>query len=322
MPKTYFFSSFPDYSSPGFCMKDFISLFDDGNVIISARSSDVSYDEHDGSFTLKCAFKGEEHYSTRKCRYRVDDHSFLVIKKGNLYSSYIRSFEEVESFSIFFNHSLINNVLYSLYNSENYLADEPEAQREYDFPADVELHRYSGKILSELLDLKAMISRGFGEDGIIRERLQSVLEILFLRNREINKAISGIPVVNRATKEEYYKRLKVVMDYIHSNCGSGISIETLSGIACMNPCHFIRVFKKVCKVTPYTYLTNVRLERSKRLLEKTDLPVTEIASLVGFERLSSFSYLFHKKYNVSPSGYRTGGSKKVNIEKTLQGGIV
>jgi AraC-like DNA-binding protein len=77
----------------------------------------------------------------------------------------------------------------------------------------------------------------------------------------------------------------------------------------------LRGFKAVFRLTPHEYLSACRVERAKFLLERTDLPVTEICLSVGFESLGSFSSWFSRLTGVSPRAWR--GSKKAVLKKFL-----
>src|SRR5215472_12126177 len=56
--------------------------------------------------------------------------------------------------------------------------------------------------------------------------------------------------------------------------------------------------------SPHQFLVSRRLERAAILLAGTDTPVTDVCYSVGFESPGSFSWLFRKRYGVSPLGYR------------------
>ena len=51
----------------------------------------------------------------------------------------------------------------------------------------------------------------------------------------------------------------------------------------------------------FTYL---RLEHAKQLLQNSDIPVTEVAMLSGYQNVSYFIRSFKKTYGVSPLKYR------------------
>ena len=52
------------------------------------------------------------------------------------------------------------------------------------------------------------------------------------------------------------------------------------------------------------YITHLRLEHAKQLLQDTDIPVTEIAMQSGYQNVSYFIRSFKKTYGVSPLKYR------------------
>jgi len=78
----------------------------------------------------------------------------------------------------------------------------------------------------------------------------------------------------------------------------------MSRRACFSPYHFLRVFRQVFKKTPHQYLTQRRIEKAKHLLSHSNLTVTEVCFLVGFESLGSFSTLFHHYVGQPPTLYR------------------
>ena len=81
-------------------------------------------------------------------------------------------------------------------------------------------------------------------------------------------------------------------------------LPQIASVACMAPHHFLRTFKQAFQETPHQYLTELRLDRAKTLLYRTDTPITDICMEVGFESPGSFSWLFRRQFGTSPSGYR------------------
>lgn len=67
-----------------------------------------------------------------------------------------------------------------------------------------------------------------------------------------------------------------------------------------------RLFKKNYGVSPHKYLIDYKLLYAANLLHSTDLKVIEIASIVGYAKLSQFNVNFKQKYGVTPSNYRKG----------------
>jgi AraC family transcriptional regulator len=99
-------------------------------------------------------------------------------------------------------------------------------------------------------------------------------------------------------------RLARVVDYIETHFGAPLLISELATIAAMSPVHFGRSFKLATGHAPYQYLTQRRIEHSRRMLRGTAVTVTEIAYLCGFANPSHFSTVFSKALGLAPSAYR------------------
>lgn len=64
-------------------------------------------------------------------------------------------------------------------------------------------------------------------------------------------------------------------------------------------------FREAMGITFRDYLTRVRLERAKALLETGDASITEVAQMVGFGDLPRFDKLFKRHTGTTPSAYRS-----------------
>jgi AraC-like DNA-binding protein len=106
-----------------------------------------------------------------------------------------------------------------------------------------------------------------------------------------------------------YKRLvqaKLFIDMHFSDC---IDLNNIADEAHFSKFHFIRLFKAIYQKTPHQYLTHVRVENAKSLLQK-DISVTETCFLVGFDSVSSFTTLFKRYTKRSPSVYQEEFKKR------------
>ena len=67
----------------------------------------------------------------------------------------------------------------------------------------------------------------------------------------------------------------------------------------------------LCIGQPFvTYLTDYRMDRAEELVLNTDEKSYKIAEKVGYQDANYFSYVFKKKFGVSPSKYRASGKKE------------
>lgn len=84
-----------------------------------------------------------------------------------------------------------------------------------------------------------------------------------------------------------------------------LSVEKICRHLHMSAAYFSTMFKKETGQAYIAYLTDVRLGRAVELLMATDDKTYIIAEKVGYPEQNYFSYVFKKKYGVSPTRYRT-----------------
>lgn len=103
------------------------------------------------------------------------------------------------------------------------------------------------------------------------------------------------------------------IDAMHDNLGEKLTIDDMARAAMFSKFHFSRVFRKITGISPGRFLSALRLEEAKRLLQGTDLTVTEISHRVGYASVGTFSSRFTIGVGVSPSSYRQLGGRVPEI---------
>lgn len=74
----------------------------------------------------------------------------------------------------------------------------------------------------------------------------------------------------------------------------------------INEAKLMHAFKQLFGQTIFDYTQNLRMDKAKELLEKTELSITEIAFDVGYEYSSNFTTAFKRRFNITPSAAREG----------------
>jgi len=94
------------------------------------------------------------------------------------------------------------------------------------------------------------------------------------------------------------------IEYIRRNYMKKISLDEVAENVSLSPSYFSRIFKKETKTSFNSYLNNVRIEMSKKLLSDEDIALSDIALLVGFENQSYYSRVFKQITGMSPRQFR------------------
>jgi len=83
-----------------------------------------------------------------------------------------------------------------------------------------------------------------------------------------------------------------------------VSLDDLAREAGMSPSLFISRFKQLTGLPPYHFQLACRLEKAKRLLAETDMPITQLALDLGFCASQHFSGHFKRAFGLTPSAWR------------------
>ncbi|WP_321426605.1 AraC family transcriptional regulator [uncultured Bacteroides sp.] len=122
--------------------------------------------------------------------------------------------------------------------------------------------------------------------------------------------------IKSSTREEYLKRVNIVVDYINNHLDEELDLQKLAEMSNLSTYHFHRIMKAFLGEPLGAYIIRVRLETTVRLLRYTDLPVEQIAYSVGYEMPSSLSKSFKQFYDITPQEYRN--NKNFVIMKPVQ----
>ena len=97
---------------------------------------------------------------------------------------------------------------------------------------------------------------------------------------------------------------KEMVSYIQQNFTGKISLREFGEQFHLSEKYISRYFKEHFHITLSQYVTYLRLEHAKQLLQDTDIPVTDVAMQSGYQNVSYFIRSFKKTYGVSPLKYR------------------
>jgi transcriptional regulator GlxA family with amidase domain len=72
----------------------------------------------------------------------------------------------------------------------------------------------------------------------------------------------------------------------------------------MSPYYISRMFKEVTGFSFVHYLNLIRVKEAQRLLQRTEMKITDVALSVGFDNFSHFGKTFKSITQTTPREYR------------------
>jgi signal transduction histidine kinase/ABC-type sugar transport system substrate-binding protein/AraC-like DNA-binding protein len=103
---------------------------------------------------------------------------------------------------------------------------------------------------------------------------------------------------------------KQVLAYLHQHYAHPVSRKDIAAAVSVSENYMSQIFRDEMRISPWDYLTRLRIERAKELLIRTDGNVTQIATQVGFNDSAYFSRVFGRLAGVSPREWRERGKRE------------
>lgn len=130
------------------------------------------------------------------------------------------------------------------------------------------------------------------KDEFIKNLMESIM-ILLLRYQGTTSAL----------KQTNTTGMKKALLYLHSHFRENPSLATTAELSGYCPNYFSQQFHLYTGQTYIQYLTNLKLNYAKHLLDSCDISTTEVCFECGFTSLSNFLRSFKRHYGISPQIY-------------------
>lgn len=196
-------------------------------------------------------------------------------------------------------HSVMDLLVWLLEkkNSRDSLAEKTPPEWINDVTGYIYTGRHKEITVSEL-------SEKFGIPmGVLEEQYRTFCGV------EITEAIRRLRTDYLKTKEIVCHNPDWLMEsisYIEANFATDISVDSLIINAHVSRSLFVKNFKQYTSMSPKQYIMKVRISKARKMLEKTNDQVSEIAYKCGFASSSDFSKRFREFFGVTPNDYRNG----------------
>jgi LacI family transcriptional regulator len=143
--------------------------------------------------------------------------------------------------------------------------------------------------------------------GYEASRLLDLLMSGEIRSTKQVVAVNPLRVVMRRSSDIIVKDDPLVGDairFIEDHAGRGIGVPDVASEMDVSRRTLERRFSRAIHRSVLTEINRCRLDRAKRLLQETNLPVCRVASEAGFANARMFNRIFRRVENFPPSSYR------------------
>ena len=264
-------------------------IFMGRNRVVSPKNMQV-YHYHDGC-EIYYLYSGDRYYFIKDRTYHIKSGEFVLIRPYDIHGT--ANFEKHS-----YDRMLLNF-------KTDYPIDLSEATGDADplefFNKDIRVislephnREFAELLLEKMFD--AYCSDSPAQKAYLRVGLTQLL--LFLKEHGIYSD----------EESEYmnstHKMVSEITAYINKNYYEDITLSSISERFYISSWYFSKTFKKTAGTSFTEYLNNVRVKEARKLLDKTDMSIADVAETVGFKSNTHFDRVFKKITGKSPMEYK------------------
>lgn len=122
---------------------------------------------------------------------------------------------------------------------------------------------------------------------------------------ELKRSYESLLLNEDQRRSHHDEEIIKVQEWLDQNYQSNVIIGSVAKKFKLSVRSLNRRFKLATNSSPLQYLQSLRIEHAKELLKQSNLAVSEVADMVGYQDASYFTSLFKKVTAVTPIEYRS-----------------
>lgn len=252
---------------------------------------------HDDDYQVQLVYGGGARAQVNQEYYTLKPGDILFIKKGSYHEYKVTSKEGLKTLEVkFFNPSrdvlaLIDKITVLLKDKDNRIF----------------------KILSRIIEEGFRKLPGYKtmSTALLTE---SLIEMERFCEEATTKKYNSLIFPLEPNEKRKSRILKSVDEYVFKNIDKKFSMKDLSNGVGYNQDYLYRAIHKETGLSTIQYVNSLRFEQAKKLIQHTELSLSEIAWNLGFDTLQYFSKFFKEHAEISPSEYLEKTRHKVRTD--------
>lgn len=161
-----------------------------------------------------------------------------------------------------------------------------------------------------------LVTRAAIRGGLDRETAFALSD-LYIQKAEMMQDVLSLTRLNAQMVLDFTKRVEAekcgvhqtklvrkAREYVMAHIGEAITTDALAKTCGLNRTYLCRVFSEETGMTVGQYVTAIKMEEAKRLMDITPKAISEIADYLGYSSQSHFQRVFKKTLGMTPGEYR------------------
>jgi AraC-like DNA-binding protein len=265
------------------------------NIFQVVKDLAIDFRCQPGMMQIHVALKGDGHYSIDGIGdLYLAEGQFNILDAANIEGTgYLEHSREYHSFHVSYTPEILDSLLPVFPALEEWFASDSSQPRL--------LFKTHPLLTVQLKDIIESILHCPYTDELRRYYLElKVKEFLFLSMMPIEQGVTPAIWLTRRSIEQIHESKRM----LENNFDQHITIATLAKQLGINEFKLKAGFKKIFSISMFDYLIQTKMQKAKKLLLETDMPIKEIAHRTGYASKQSFLNAFKKYFHNTPGSLR------------------